>query len=65
MSKQPTKNVVAKPKRCLFLVARVDQSPMNAARWCIELSCGHDHWLTAKRRPTVKSLPCPTCERQG
>lgn len=40
-------------------IIRVTQSPMNTAQWCIELECGHDVWVTAKRRPrTIKGHDC-------
>ena len=42
-------------------VESVKQSPMNALRWCLQLDCGHDEWVTAKRRPTRNTAPCGTC----
>ena len=42
-------------------VIRVTQSPMNAKRWCLELSCGHELWVTSGARPTGKTKRCPTC----
>lgn len=42
-------------------VVRITQSPMNATRWCLELECGHDNWVTAKRRPTTQAVPCSRC----
>ncbi len=39
-------------------VVRIDQSPMNAKRWCLELDCGHEVWITSTRRPTNKKFLC-------
>jgi len=44
------------------MVRRVDRSPMNPLRWCIELECGHEEWVTSKRKPTAKTRRCPPCE---
>jgi hypothetical protein len=33
-------------------VVRVDQSPMNAAVWVLQLECGHDIYRTQKARPS-------------
>ena len=41
-------------------VSRVDRSPMNPKRWCVELSCGHELWVTGK--PRKKVFPCEQCE---
>lgn len=49
------------PVRVERLVRRVDRSPMNALRWCIELECGHEEWATSKRRPTKTKMKCSTC----
>lgn len=46
-----------KPSR----IESVKQSPMNALRWCCQLDCGHDEWVTAKRRPTRKTIKCSKC----
>lgn len=43
-------------------VQRVDRSPMNPYRWCLELSCGHEVWVTAKRKPTRMKAVCPECK---
>lgn len=40
-------------------VVSVKQSPLNALRWCLALSCGHETWITSKRRPTRKRAECP------
>lgn len=42
-------------------VTGVRQSPMNAMRWSVDLSCGHDVWVTAKKRPKAKAMTCPKC----
>jgi transcription elongation factor Elf1 len=42
-------------------VISVKQSPLNTLQWCIGLACGHDQWVTAKRRPTRKTLRCNRC----
>ena len=39
-------------------VVRVDRSPMNSGRWCLTLECGHEHWVTATRRPSASKFPC-------
>lgn len=36
-------------------------SPLNAQRWSLALSCGHDVWVTAKRKPARKTMYCTTC----
>ena len=59
-------------------VVRVLRSPMNPHRWCLELECCHDVWVTAKSSPRAYSLSkdhvtgellqgpryitCPTCQ---
>lgn len=47
----------------VMTVRRVDQSPMNAQRWCLTLSCGHEIWVTSKTRPQRMKAPCPECPR--
>lgn len=42
-------------------VVRVDVSPMNPKRWCAQLSCGHEVWVTAKQKPKRKVMSCSTC----
>ena len=42
-------------------VIQVDQSPVNAVRWCVLLSCGHEMWVTRKSRPTCKVMVCDKC----
>ena len=36
-------------------VLQVKQSPLNPSRWMLVLECGHDTWVTAKRRPQRKT----------
>lgn len=43
-------------------IERVKQSPVNAFRWCLELDCGHDVWVTAKRRPQRTRIVCTRCQ---
>ena len=42
-------------------VLRVDQSPLNARRWSLSLSCGHDEWVTSVKKPTRKTAQCSEC----
>lgn len=42
-------------------VVSVDISPMNRARWCLTLACGHETWVTAARKPKTKEAECPRC----
>lgn len=42
-------------------VLRVTQSPMNAKRWALELSCGHDAWVTRGSRPQLQRMYCDKC----
>jgi hypothetical protein len=46
-----------------IMVVRIDRSPMNACRWLVGLSCGHEIWIGAKRKPTRKTYKCVTCEK--
>ncbi len=48
-------------KQQMLTVQRVDQSPMNEKRWCLTLSCGHEIWVTANRKPTRVQAPCERC----
>lgn len=43
---------------------RVDQSPMNKERWCILYECGHEVWVTAKRKPGIKKRICQECDKK-
>ena len=45
-------------------VVRATQSPMNARQWCLDLSCGHEVWITSKRRPNIQYWVCGECDRQ-
>jgi hypothetical protein len=49
--------------RKAFEVLRVTLSPLNNRRWCLGLACGHELWVTAKRRPTRRTAVCvdPGC----
>jgi len=42
-------------------VQRADQSPMNPKRWCLTLSCGHEVWVTANRKPQRMKEQCERC----
>jgi hypothetical protein len=42
-------------------VLRVGRSPMNAKRWLLSLSCGHEVWITAAKKPACKTAKCQTC----
>lgn len=48
-------------KYSLMTVQRVDQSPMNPKRWCLTLSCGHEEWVTASRKPKIMKAECTRC----
>jgi hypothetical protein len=46
-------------------ILRVTQSPMNALRWVLDLSGGHEAWITQKMRPRLgKSVHCAVCGSQ-
>lgn len=42
-------------------VESVKQSPLNPRRWCLQLDCGHDEWVTANRRPQRIEQRCSKC----
>lgn len=42
-------------------IESVKVSPLNEHRWRLHLDCGHDAWVTAKRRPTRSTIVCPSC----
>ena len=42
-------------------VESVKQSPLNEKRWCLQLNCGHDAWITATKRPQRRMHVCPRC----
>jgi hypothetical protein len=46
-------------------IVSIKQSPLNGSQWCCQLDCGHDQWVTAKRRPTRKTLKCSQCEAKA
>jgi hypothetical protein len=48
-------------KLSLRTVVRIDQSPMNAKQWCVQLSCGHEEWVTRAKRPKIKVMVCSKC----
>lgn len=43
-------------------VTKVTRSPINAKRWCLDLACGHELWVTATRRPASKTAVCERCD---
>jgi hypothetical protein len=43
-------------------VVSAKQSPLNPTRWCCALQCGHDAWVTSKRKPKAKLLDCQQCK---
>ena len=45
----------------VMTVTRVDQSPMNPQRWCLTLTCGHEVWITSRRRPKGMKAECQCC----
>lgn len=47
--------------RVLSAVTAVRQSPLNAMRWNLELACGHEVWVSAKRKPKRKRQECHPC----
>lgn len=36
-------------------------SPLNPKQWNVSLECGHDIWVTTKRKPRMKSAYCIKC----
>lgn len=42
-------------------IESVKQSPMNPLRWCLQLDCGHDEWVTSNSRPARKTQRCSKC----
>jgi hypothetical protein len=46
-------------------VVRVTQSPMNPKRWALDLSCGHEVWVTARTKPSRKTELCGRCRELG
>jgi hypothetical protein len=47
--------------KIMRMVVAVRQSPLNPAQWCCDLDCGHDVWVSAKRRPMKKIIACDRC----
>lgn len=47
-------------------VRTAEQSPLDPRRWCVTLSCGHEAWITADRRPLRRTTrDCPHgCQRE-
>lgn len=43
-------------------VVSVKQSPLNPLRWCLQLDCGHDVWITSKKKPLRVANPCERCK---
>ena len=39
-------------------IVRMDQSPMNAKRWLVELECGHEQW---QAKPRGEMAVCEIC----
>jgi hypothetical protein len=48
-------------KIALRQVTRIDQSPMNPKQWCVQLSCGHDIYVTRAKKPKMKFHSCDKC----
>lgn len=46
-------------------IESVKQSPLNARRWCLQLDCGHDQWMTSARRPTRQTIRCAKCSEKA
>lgn len=55
------KDVKAAKKAHTKAVVRVDRAPLNAKRWCLQLSCGHDRWVTRSSKPKIQSHYCERC----
>lgn len=46
-------------KKFSIKVLRATMSPMNPQRWCLDLECGHEEWVTGTKAP--KHAYCYTC----
>lgn len=57
------RRVTETPKRKPASVVRVTPSPLSSLKWILDLSCGHDVWVTSKSKPTRKLWLCEKCER--
>lgn len=44
-------------------VVAATQSPVNEGRWLVEMECGHEKWVTAKKRP--RSVECGPCTKEA
>lgn len=55
------RDVKAAKKEHTKAVVRVNQAPLNPKRWCIELECRHEVWVTRNGRPQVQKLFCAKC----
>ncbi len=47
--------------RIYAIVKSVKVSPFNPRQWNLTLACGHDVWVTGKRKPTRKTIYCQRC----
>lgn len=56
-------HVTARAAKSGIAVVRVDRSPMNPARWCLTLACGHEVWVTSAQKPKRATSPCAKCPR--
>lgn len=43
-------------------VLRITRSPLNKAKWCLDLACGHEQWITSNETPRKTTMHCRTCE---
>jgi hypothetical protein len=43
-------------------VTRVTRSPLNPQQWSLDLDCGHEVWVTSRRRPRRLTELCERCE---
>ena len=48
-------------KRVESEVLSAGRSPMNPKRYLLQLSCGHEKWITATKRPARKKATCTAC----
>lgn len=58
---EPIINLVRRAMANCVPVKRITQSVLNPVRWCLDLECGHETWVTANRRPTRKTAKCERC----
>lgn len=64
MSAPETCGQFAHPKLAKKAVKSAKVSPLNPLRWSLDLECGHEVWVTAKRKPTAKTADCGPCKDQ-